>query len=99
MKNRIKQIVIWCMVVACIICSANIQTTTVDASATKKVSISKSSLKLKTKVKYKLKVNGTTKKVVWKSSNKKVAKVSQSGLVKAIKPGKTVVSAKVGKKT
>lgn len=99
MKNRIKQIVIWGMVVACIICSVNIQTTTVDASTTKKVSISKSSLKLKTKVKYKLKVNGTTKKVVWKSSNKKVAKVSQSWLVKDIKPGKTVVSAKVGKKT
>lgn len=35
MKNRIKQIVIWGMVVACIICSVNIQTTTVDASTTK----------------------------------------------------------------
>ena len=31
--------------------------------------------------------NGTTGKMVWKSSNPKVATVDKKGLVKAIKPG------------
>ena len=37
-------------------------------------------------------------KVVWKSSKKKVATVSKKGKVKAKKPGKTTITAKVGKK-
>lgn len=36
--------------------------------------------------------NGTTGKMVWKSSNPKVATVDKKGLVKAIKPGKAMIS-------
>ncbi|MCR5837516.1 MAG: Ig-like domain-containing protein [Lachnospiraceae bacterium] len=46
----------------------------------------------------KLKVKNVKGKVKWKSSNKKVAKVSKKGLVKGIKPGKATITAKVGKK-
>ncbi len=49
--------------------------------------------------KYRLKVNGTKKTVKWSSSNKKVATVSQKGLVKGIAKGKATISAKVGNKT
>ena len=42
-----------------------------------------------------LKINGVkAKKVKWKSSNKKVATVSKSGTVKAIKSGKATISGK-----
>lgn len=47
----------------------------------------------------KLKVNHTKAKVKWSSSNKKIAKVSKKGTVKAVKPGKCTIYAKVkGKK-
>lgn len=47
--------------------------------------------------KYKLKVKKVapkraSKKVIWKSQNKKVASVSKTGVVKAKKPGKTVIT-------
>ena len=38
--------------------------------------------------------NADTKKVIWKSSNKKVATVSSAGLVKAKKAGKATITAK-----
>lgn len=47
----------------------------------------------------KLKVQNTTKKVTWSSSNKKVAKVNKSGKVTGVKAGKVVIKAKVGGKT
>ena len=47
----------------------------------------------------KLKVTGTKKKVKWKSSNKKVVSVSKKGKLKAKKPGKATITARVrGKK-
>lgn len=46
---------------------------------------------------YKLKVKKYTGKVKWKSSKKKIAKVSKKGIVKAVKPGKAVITA-YGKK-
>lgn len=47
----------------------------------------------------KLKVKGAKKaKVKWSSSKKKVAKVSTKGVVKALKPGKANITAKVGNK-
>lgn len=46
-----------------------------------------------------LKVTGTTQKVTWKSSNKKVATVTQKGKVTGKQEGKATISAKVGKKT
>ena len=47
----------------------------------------------------KLQVKNTKKKVKWSSSNKKVATVTQKGVVKGKTEGDAVVSAKVGKKT
>ena len=49
-------------------------------------------------VKLKVKKNKAKKKVKWKSANKKIVKVTKKGKIKGIKPGKTVVTAKVGKK-
>lgn len=47
----------------------------------------------------KLRVIGTKRKVTWKSSNKKIAKVNKKGVVKALSPGKCTITAKVrGKK-
>ena len=46
-----------------------------------------------------LKVTGTSKKAVWKTSNKKVATVSKNGKVTAKKKGTAVVSAKVNNRT
>lgn len=40
--------------------------------------------------------NGTTGKMVWKSSNPKIATVDKKGLVKAIKPGKAMISVSGG---
>lgn len=50
------------------------------------------SLKLKASFKPK---KTTQKKVVWKSSKKKIAKVSKKGVVKALKIGKATITAKV----
>ena len=47
----------------------------------------------------KLRLIGTKRKVTWKSSNKKIAKVNKKGVVKALSPGKCTITAKVrGKK-
>ena len=46
----------------------------------------------------KLKVTGTKKKAKWYSTNKKVAKVSNKGVVYGKKAGKATVTAKVGGK-
>ena len=46
-----------------------------------------------------LKVTGTSKKVIWTSSNEKAVEVSSKGRIKALKPGKATITAKVaGKK-
>lgn len=45
-----------------------------------------------------LKLKGTSKKIKWTSSNKKVAKVSSKGKVTAKKAGTAKITAKVGKK-
>ncbi len=73
-------------------------TTSSDTYAASKISISKKTLKVKKGVSYQLKLKGTKKKPLWKSSNKKVATVSKNGKVKAKKAGKAVIYAKVGKK-
>ena len=48
---------------------------------------------------YQLKVKGTSKKVTWKSSNKKVAIVSKKGKVTGKKKGTAVITAKVSGRT
>lgn len=58
-----------------------------------------SSKKLNAGSKYQLKVKGTSQKVSWSSSNKKVATVNASGKVTAKKAGKATIYARVNGKT
>lgn len=65
--------------------------------------LNKTSLTLEKGKTYTLKLKGTKKKATWKINNKKVASISNkkksSVKIKAVKAGKTVITAKVGKKT
>ena len=77
----------------------NIQT---SQQTTKKIKLNRSKLTLKKGKTFKLKVTLTPKdsqdKIIYKTSNKKVAKVSKSGKIKAIRKGKaniTVISGEV----
>lgn len=47
---------------------------------------------------FSLKISGTTKKVVWTSSDKKIVTVSKSGKIKGIKGGSANITAKVDNK-
>lgn len=68
------------------------------AEAAKKPKLNKTSVKLYVGKTVKLKLKNNKKKVVWSSSNKKVATVSKKGVVKAKKAGTAKIRAKVGKK-
>ena len=61
------------------------------ASRVKKISMSKTPAKVEVGKRITLKVSKKPKKakgkLIWKSSNLKVARVSQKGVVKGIKPG------------
>ena len=63
------------------------------------VKLNKNSATLNVGDTLKLKVTGTKKTVIWSSTNKKVAKVTSKGKVKALKSGKCYIKATVGKKT
>ena len=63
----------------------------------KKITISYKSLVLATGETTKLSIDGTSKKIKWSSSNTSVAKVSSTGKVTAVKTGKAVITAAVGK--
>lgn len=69
-----------------------------SVSRAAKVKLNKSSVSLKIGETVKLKVKNYKKKVKWASSNKKVAKVTAKGVVKAKAVGKTTITAKAGKK-
>lgn len=58
--------------------------------------LNKTKLVLKSKKSASLKISGTSQKITWTSSNKKVATVSSSGKIKAKKKGVTVITAKIG---
>lgn len=66
--------------------------------AATKVKINKKKATILVSKTVQLKINGQ-KKVKWSSSNKKIAKVSKTGKVTGIKPGKVTIKAKVKKKT
>lgn len=68
------------------------------AMAASKPKLSQKKLVLKVGQTKKLKVKKTKKKVKWSTNKKKIATVSQKGRVKAKKPGKAVITAKVGGK-
>ncbi len=61
--------------------------------------ISRSAITVATGKKTTLKVTGTSKKVTWKSSSKKIATVTSHGVVKGVKKGTATITAKVGSKT
>lgn len=67
-------------------------------STVDKVRLSKKKLSLKKGKTKTLKLNNTSKKVVWKSSKKSVAVVDNSGVVRAKKVGSCVITAKSGGK-
>lgn len=55
-------------------------------------------LQLKSGDKYRLKVSGTNAKVNWSSSNKKIAKITSNGTVKAVSNGVVKITAKINTK-
>lgn len=69
---------------------------------TKKIKLNRSKLTLKKSKTFKLKVTLTPKdsqdKIIYKTSNKKVAKVSKSGKIKAIRKGKANITVISGEK-
>ena len=70
-----------------------------EAKAAVKPKLSKTSVAMYPGQSTKLKVKNTSAKIKWSSSNKKIAKVSSKGTVKAVKLGKCTITAKVkGKK-
>lgn len=73
------------------------QGTTIEAKA-KKVRLNYTMVTVKAGSSIKLKVRGTSKKVKWKTSNKKIATVSKKGKVTGKKAGKCTITAKVKNK-
>ena len=63
-----------------------------------KPKLSKKSISMYAGTTTKLKMKNTKKKVKWYSTKKSVATVSKKGVVKAKKPGKAKIIAKIGKK-
>ena len=63
------------------------------------ISLSKKKLTMITDSTYQLKLTGATGTVKWLSSNKKIATVSKTGVVKALKKGTCTITAKVNNKS
>ena len=96
MKHHIKAVL--CILLTAVFVFAN-PAVTENAFAASKIKISKTKMTCCVGEAQTLKVTGTSKKVTWTSSNKKIVKVSSKGRIKALKPGKATITAKVaGKK-
>lgn len=80
-----------------------VTTVFIFSSPVQAAKLNKTSLTLVKGKTYTLKLKGTKKEATWKTKNKKIAKISgkkkSSVKVKAVKAGKTTITAKVGKKT
>jgi len=72
--------------------------TPMQVEAASKVKINKKSHTMYVGQTYALKISGTSKKVTWSTSNKKVATVDSKGKVVAKKKGTATITAKVAKK-
>ena len=96
--NKMKRILTVVLTLALIVTMMPMNLTNVNARTTTRLSSKKIVLQVGKTKKLKVKNKPAGVKVVWKSSKKKVATVSKKGKVKAKKPGKTTITAKVGKK-
>ena len=98
MRKINKLLRVLCVVVAVIVLFSSVSLVTTVYAATK-VKLNKTKVTLYEGDSIKLKVTGTLKKVIWKSSNIAVATVSSKGVVKAKKKGSAKITATVqGKK-
>ena len=100
-KSRLNPI-LFCMLIASLVCGIIGPNTTQTAYAAKKIKLSKSKITMKKGQSKKLTLKKGKKKlknVKWKSSNKKVVSVTSSGKIKAKKVGKATITAKYKKKT
>ena len=96
--NKMKRILTIVLTLALIVTMMPMNLTNVNAKSTTRLSSKKIVLQVGKTKKLKVKNKPAGVKVVWKSSKKKVATVSKKGKVKAKKPGKATITAKVGKK-
>ena len=96
--KRLKRIQAVCLALALILTMGNGLVPAKTADAARKPKLNKTKVVLKVGQKKKLKVKYSKKKVKWSSSKKKIATVSKKGVVRAKKPGKTTITAKIGKK-
>lgn len=99
MHKRNKQIRI---ILSCLLVSALIFTGFAcpqQADAAKKIRLNKKKATIYVGKKVTLKIIGTRKKVKWKTKKKKIATVTKKGVVKGKRAGKTVIVAKVSKKS
>ena len=98
MKNFLKKILITVMALSMISMTGlpALSNTAIVQAAT--IKLSASSVKLQVGKSKQLKMVGTSAKVTWKSSNKKVATVTAKGKVTAVSEGTVVISATVNKK-
>lgn len=63
------------------------------------LTLNKTEAEITTSKTVELKVSGTSQQVAWTSSNEKVAKVSNDGVVNGVAKGTAIIAAKVGEKT
>ena len=72
--------------------------TSIDVVEASSIKLNKTSLTIYTGKNSTLKVSGTSKKVTWSTSNKKVATVSYRGVVSAKSSGSATITARVNNK-
>ena len=87
------------MAVCLCICSILFVPVTDNTAYAASISLNKTSATIVNGKTVQLKVKGTSAKVKWSTSSKSIATVSTKGLVKAKKPGRVTITAKVANKT
>ncbi len=96
-NRKVLKMTAWLLVMAMLMTGVPMPST-VFAGKAPKLNCKKATIKVGKTKKLKVK-NAGRKKVKWSSSKKKVATVSSKGLVKGKSAGRTVIKAKVGRKT
>jgi len=97
MKKLLKVLLAVCLV---FVLSVSIIVDCAEAATEKsKVRLNKTDVTLFVGQALDLDVYGTSKKVIWSSSNNKVVSVNKDGIIEAVGEGQAVITAKVGDKT